>query len=239
MAYEEQINFLKSAANTSLGGLSDPGGITSAADFNQAIAGWQTYTNAELGFSFKYPSTWKLVDETADPMSAVTTDYAATTYGQGYDLKELIPLDYFAIWEAAGVNARKNVPNPITGIECSKQTKTVNQGYADNGADFSSKQNYTLASGQQTIYAQWNVIKPHQYFVATNKGVLCTLSQTTTDGSPLTKAEDSQGMGIINSFKFLQIRPRKKQSKKIAFFLVRSAGIGPATFWTATRRSIP
>lgn len=176
---------------------SDPGDVTSQQDFDAATAGWQTYGNPGLGFSFKYPRNWKLSLEQDDPS---LPHAGRTDSDQAYI--ELMPAHEWAGWVSRPDPSDKlSAVGPVS-IECRRSAGTLEvdadlyagqDGYAAGYVD--------LRSGQRTYYVLGRAA-PVQTFFAASGSVECSLNKATTDASPYSKEEDSEGMGIVNSFLF-------------------------------------
>lgn len=57
--------------------------VQSSSNSNIDTSSWKTYTNAQYGFEFKYPSSWKAFTSTIDIFSAFFGPTATTTSGVG------------------------------------------------------------------------------------------------------------------------------------------------------------
>ena len=64
--------------------------------YTERVQGWSTYTNKDLGFSFKYPPSWKIIEQSSDPAN----NYPVKNNLTIEDDEELMPASFWPIWEA-------------------------------------------------------------------------------------------------------------------------------------------
>lgn len=175
---------------------SDPAGVTGQEDFASATASWKSYRNDDLQFTLRYPAAWRLTLEQADPSlaSAGRTD-ASHAY------IELMPERDWADWLSRPDSSDKASEVGPVSVECQRSNKTLAQTVQayGQGSYAAVAGDATLRSGQPSYYVLGKAV-PIQTFLVANGSVECELSKATTDASPYSKAEDSEGMGIVNTF---------------------------------------
>lgn len=151
---------------------------------------WKTYTNTELGFSYRYPADWKQFSDWE-------------MYGNGY-FTQLLPNRYYATWEAR--TSPKDSTPPIYQISCGPSDSTPEQMVQaeqeiDVAKDVQPYTNYTTnVSG---MYYVRTPLFDLRTWLTTKAGVVCSLYAPRLEDSPLTKDEDAVGLAIINSFTWL------------------------------------
>ena len=172
---------------------SDPQNITTG-DLEANYAGWKTYKNTTLGFTFAYPPTWSVVSTPADAFSESFKGDPTLN-----DAEELTPREY-----TADSVVREGAFSNVESISCLKDGTsaedfaTVLQTQTRNYQPW-----YVEATGVSGVYYVDTLGFDVQTFIVSHNGTLCELKKPTTDKSFFTKAEDGEGMGIINTFKFL------------------------------------
>ena len=166
---------------------SDPGNITTG-DLIANFAGWQTYSDPNLKFSFRYPADWQVVDQSINTLDPLDSNPRFT-------YKKVLAPPRFA--SVAGVNDTLGVYG--VAISC-KVDSTSAQTYVSILDPMGLRDSTTYFPSNLLYYISE---RGSGHFIGSNNGVLCMLQKSITDESKLTKDEDGQGMGIVSTFRFL------------------------------------
>jgi hypothetical protein len=137
---------------------------------------WKTFKSDKLGFSFKYPSTWELDNQGEN----------------GTELIDLAPSRWTTIEKQ---NTEPHSPIRNLTMTCSKVTTFDTQNLL--GA-----RSIKLDSGISATFG----LNPSEFlsyvYQVKSNDTGCEIRKIVGEESPLTKEEDNEGIGIINSFQF-------------------------------------
>ncbi len=156
---------------------------------------WKTFSNTNLGVSFKYPTDWTLSDYSSvypDSNNLISVRVEPTHY---YDsMKNTI-------------TAKDGTSPAGVSVNCDKNTDESDQTISDDLKNGRATDYRTTVIGSNGLKAKYYVRLPlfssKVFFVSNSDNTVhCQISEPTLASSPLTKFEDQEGEYVINTFGF-------------------------------------